>query len=512
MSMKIQRLSALDILYLADELNNKLKRQAIRDIVFKPDNLYIGTDEFIIRYSIISGAPYIMYADKLPQARHRLNIIEGGVIGSVSQISGDRLIKFTVTTFDRLGKKKSYFLYLEFYKNGNIVLTNADNIVMSSLRRSESSGNIYKQAQAGGPNALEQLLKGEVTPKILEFIKEMNILPWSEYFKSDQPDLDGVRHQLDSCPSPHIIKDKEGRLTGFAIYGPPYMKDVAGERTADMESAIRLYLESFESGKKAKGPDFGKQIKKAQKKLEALSGELSDAQKYKEYRQYGELLLSNLTSVRKGQSEYQIDTTYNEKPFRISIPLNPALTPSENAREYFDKARKAEGALKIIELRIERQKEEIAKLETLADKAAEGILPQKSAERRYKAKSHKLPFRQFQLAGGWMIFAGKSAKTNDELTFSFARKDDLWFHAWQAFGSHLILRAPEKGMTPEKNLLLTAASLAAYYSKAKNSSKVPIIYTEVRYVRKVKKVPGKVTYTNEKELMVEPQSPEDLFR
>ena len=512
MSMKIQRLSALDIIYLASDLDKELKHQTIRDIVFQPDNLYIGTAKLIIRYAIISGAPYIMYADKLPQARHRLHIIEGGVIESVDQVRGDRLIRFTIAVYDRLGKKKYYFLYLEFYKNGNIVLTNAENFVMSSLRRSESSGNIYQQAEAGGPKALEWLLKGDLNLESLELIREMNILPWSGYLVSGQPDISGLQSQINSCPAPHIIKDKENRPLGFTIYGPPYIKDITAIKMANLASAIRLYVDSYETGRKAKGPDYQKQIKKAQKKLDALNEELADARKYRQYRQYGELLLANLTSIRKGQAEFLIDTIYNEKPASISIPLNPALSPSQNAKEYFDKARKAESGLKIIESRIESQSLEIAKLETLANEAAQGILPEKPVETRQKPKSRKLPFRQFQLSGGWQIFVGKSAKTNDELTFSFARKDDLWFHAWQAFGSHLILRAPEKGMKPDKNLLMTAAALAAYYSKAKNSSKVPIIYTEVRYIRKVKKVPGKVTYTNEKELMVEPQSPEDLFR
>ena len=128
-----------------------------------------------------------------------------------------------------------------------------------------------------------------------------------------------------------------------------------------------------------------------------------------------------------------------------------------------------------------------------------------------KTVQRRPPFKNYKLEGGWQVYLGKSALTNDELTFSFARKDDIWFHAWQAFGSHLILRPPQKGAIPDNKIIFQAASLAAYFSKARHSGKVPVIYTEVRYVRKVKKVLGKVTYTNEKSLMVEPKNPEQIL-
>ena len=119
-----------------------------------------------------------------------------------------------------------------------------------------------------------------------------------------------------------------------------------------------------------------------------------------------------------------------------------------------------------------------------------------------------MPFREFQLDNDWVVFVGKSATSNDELTFAFAQKDDYWFHAWQAAGSHVVLRAPNKRAIPDKKILNQAAALAAYYSKAKTSAKVPVIYTRVKYVRKIRGAAGKVTCTNEKELMVKPLKPE----
>ncbi len=108
---------------------------------------------------------------------------------------------------------------------------------------------------------------------------------------------------------------------------------------------------------------------------------------------------------------------------------------------------------------------------------------------------------------------GKSNRDNDELTLRIASKDDYWFHAWQAAGSHTVLRLPAKNSVPDKQTLLEAASLAAHFSKARRSSKVPVLYTRVKYVRKPRKFPpGKVIVEREKQLMVKPADPGDFGR
>jgi predicted ribosome quality control (RQC) complex YloA/Tae2 family protein len=115
-------------------------------------------------------------------------------------------------------------------------------------------------------------------------------------------------------------------------------------------------------------------------------------------------------------------------------------------------------------------------------------------------------------SNGWDILVGRTNTDNDELTFKIARKDDYWFHAWQAAGSHVVLRLPNKEAIPDKMILLEAASLAAHFSKARTSTKVPIACTQVKYVRKSKNFPpGKVLVEKEKQLMVKPANPDDFL-
>lgn len=509
--MKIQRLTALDVFYLAEELNNELQRPMIRNIASRQNDLFIETEKLILSYSLIAGAPFIISADKLPAGRHWLNAIEGGIIENVSQVEKDRLLKFEIAVFDRLGKKKNYNLYLEFYKNGNIILTNSENRILSSLRRSESGGDIYISSKPEATNILNILASETLSDDILEDIKRLNILPWSGILESSPADLNKLKKQIRNCPAPHIIKDADGRVVGFSVYGPPFADSLQVEKTASILEAVTGYVTNLESEQKLRVPDYRKRLKKAEKKLEALRAELEEAQKFRQFRECGELILANLHSLKKGLAECRLPGARYDGTI-VTIQLNPALTPSRNAKEYFDKARKAEGALRIIKKRIAEQTAETARLKELEGQIVEAGLPDLAAAQKQRSKTGKLTFRLYKLEGGWQVYVGKSAMSNDELTFSFARKDDLWFHAWQASGSHLILRAPQKGMVADKETLEIAASLAAYFSKAKGSGKVPVIYTEVRHLRKVKKVAGKVIYAKEKELMIEPKSPNKLLK
>jgi len=121
--------------------------------------------------------------------------------------------------------------------------------------------------------------------------------------------------------------------------------------------------------------------------------------------------------------------------------------------------------------------------------------------------TRRLPYREFAV-GKYVILVGKSRKDNDELTLHIARPYDLFFHADRVGGSHVIVRQPEKGREFPPEVLATAARAAAYFSKAKHSNLVPVIYTEVRYVTKPRKAPaGLVRVINEKSLMAEPAPP-----
>ncbi len=512
--MKTQLLTAFDIHFLAVELSSLLTGKAVKSIVFRSGDYYFTVDDIKFKFSVFRGSPYLTHCDKITSGQNRLNIIYGGVIQKVNQIRSDRLLGFEIVSFDRLGKRKTYCLYLEIYKNGNIVMTDSQNKIMFSHRKSYSSGDIYKPGSKSGFSLLDHDLSKEITRENIEQIIELKTFQHSAVFEK----LSGydTNKFIDNClrkPQYGLLHDKAGEPAGFVSYGPPYREGLVFEPSDSLLDTITLYIDSLAEDKKPHIVDYQKMIKKAEKKLAAIAAELAETENYKRYRMNGELILANMHTIKKGQTRVELENhdAGDDSEKIVTIALEQSLPPDKNAAAYFDKARKLETAIPIISKRYEKQKAEIERLKKLDSGEIEDDFQARKTARAGKQYQSKIPFKQYDFGNGWRAYAGKSAKSNDQLTFGFANKDDLWFHAWQTHGSHVILRAPQKGMAADHNLLLKAASLAAYLSKAKSSSKVPVIYTEVRYLRKVKKVPGKAIYANEKELMVEPVSPGDIL-
>jgi predicted ribosome quality control (RQC) complex YloA/Tae2 family protein len=128
-----------------------------------------------------------------------------------------------------------------------------------------------------------------------------------------------------------------------------------------------------------------------------------------------------------------------------------------------------------------------------------------------KAKSEeRLPYKKYTSSLGEEIMVGRSASDNDALTFKYARKYDLWLHSQQTAGSHVILRRPNKSHQFQKSSIVEAAEIAAFFSTAKKSDTVPVIYTEVKYVRKVRRgKPGQVIADRTKSILVTPRRPKN---
>ncbi len=236
----------------------------------------------------------------------------------------------------------------------------------------------------------------------------------------------------------------------------------------------------------------------------------------------GNLLLTNISRLPAGQDIVKVTNIFSDQQEEITIQLNPNKSIQENAQRYFNKYKDLyvkKDRLKIkkttisAELEIwtsrgqelEKAKElkRLRKMETILVNA--GVL-QKQENKQAAADDHGLSFNRILLGQKWEVLIGKNAANNDLLTFKYARKFDLWFHARGVPGSHVVLRLPGRDQLPSREILESVASVAAWFSDARNSSVVPVAVTEVRYVRKPRKSgPGMVTYTNEKVLMVEPK-------
>jgi predicted ribosome quality control (RQC) complex YloA/Tae2 family protein len=197
------------------------------------------------------------------------------------------------------------------------------------------------------------------------------------------------------------------------------------------------------------------------------------------------------------------------------------LSPNDNIEEYFRKHRKGREGLELLERRLEIARDELesihrmqSDLETDFESARQqyeselaDLMPREGGKRETQPR---LPYKPARLSTGLTIFVGRDGSDNDCTTFEFARPYELWFHTQQCPGSHVVMKYPNKKFVPSKREIQETAAIAAYHSKARNDSLVPVIYTERRYVRKPRKAkPGLVTVEREKSIMVAPQKPSD---
>ena len=232
-----------------------------------------------------------------------------------------------------------------------------------------------------------------------------------------------------------------------------------------------------------------------------------------------QLFKINIFNLKKGVETAELDDVYDEGS-TITVKLDPALTPSENADEYFKKYRKAKDGLALLQRRYEITGKELTAVETMQ---AELNADFETASERYASEiaeliptavskrdaAPRLPYRAHTLESGVTIYIGRDGEDNDRTTFAHAKPYELWFHASQCPGSHVVMKFPDKNFEPSKAEILETAAIAAYHSKARNSKSVPVSYTLRKYVRKPRKAkPGLVTVEREKLVMVEPKKPE----
>ena len=256
------------------------------------------------------------------------------------------------------------------------------------------------------------------------------------------------------------------------------------------------------------------------KKLEILNNELEKAHDAEKYKLYGDLIMSNLYQITKDQSKIKLLNYFSEAEEQIEINMDTQLTPVSNAQRYFKKYNKSKSAMISIGHQLSENKQELEYLETQSDnldKCTEELeineIRQELAEQGYtkkkkivkgksKAVASSKPM-QFISSTGLEIYVGKNNVQNDYLTIKFAGPKDIWLHTKEIPGSHVIIRTG--GVQLDDTTLVEAANLAAFYSKAKNSSKVPVDYTARKNVRKPNGAkPGMVIYDSNKTVYIDP--------
>ncbi|WP_138493119.1 Rqc2 family fibronectin-binding protein [Paenibacillus pinistramenti] len=254
------------------------------------------------------------------------------------------------------------------------------------------------------------------------------------------------------------------------------------------------------------------------KKLSNLKKDQEEADDADKYRIWGELLLPSLHLLTKGQTEVELVNYYDEEQGMISIPLDPLLTPSENAQRYFKKYNKFKNSLAVIEEQLQKTHEEIAYLDELLQQlsfasmndieeireelTAQGYLRDRGRKNAKKKKKDNRPtLHAYTSSEGIELVVGKNNLQNEYITNRLGTPNDTWLHTKDIPGSHVLIRAHSFS----DKTLEEAAQLAAYFSQAKESSSVPVDCTLIRHVRKPSGAkPGFVIYDHQRTLFVTP--------
>lgn len=297
---------------------------------------------------------------------------------------------------------------------------------------------------------------------------------------------------------PHLVSWKPLKISFFAA---EYTKEY-GSFNVLFQDAISLYSEMRRREQAA--AEKKKVAHTLRRRIDRLEKKLLTPDEVERYRLIGNCILANLGSIKKGDTRAVVPGFYDHGTCEIA--LDPSKSPQENAQAYFARYKKSKRGQPHLQEKIRHLRQELAQVDTGTREPAKRQTKQKAAATRVS-----VPFRIFRLDSGADVYVGKNARSNDELTFSFARPHDYFFHVRGYQGSHVLLRTNiKRGQKAAKKDIETAAATAAFYSKAKKQKRVPISYTQRKYLKKSRKgKPGAVVLMREEVIFVDPALPAD---
>lgn len=336
--------------------------------------------------------------------------------------------------------------------------------------------------------------------------------------------LENAKTILNGAANFTLLTDENGTKKDFSFVE---IKQYGGLYNASRFDSPSALLDEFfgaaakRERMKQKSRDLQKTVNTAyervSRKLELRKKELSECGERETYREMGDLINANIYRLEKGMTRCELEDFYTGEP-RV-IALDARLTPAQNAQKYYNEYRKLDTAEKKLTELIKKGGEERGYLDSVLDSISraesdselseirrelreQGYLrAQKGDDRPSKKLSEPLKFRSTE---GFEILVGRNNRQNDLLTLKTAKATDIWLHTKDIAGSHVIIRT--NGQTPSERTILEAAALAAFHSKGKSGSGVPVDYVAVKFVKKPAGAkPGMVIFTNNKTLYVTPE-------
>jgi len=463
---------------------------------------------------------------------------------AVERVSGERIVRFL---FAGEGDQRWTLVAELLGPHANLILLDTQGEIVDALRRREEagrsllSGSTYRPPAAPARAPLEGALPASPGRESFAAWLLANVAPMTPLLAADLeaaatagvPPEAALRRLAERWRSRDFrpcITRWQGRKILTAL--PPEYLELADARfyTTPSQAAEAFYAATAEEELFAAGkPELERVVRRAltrlQKRLVHIAAEADRSGDYERQRQFGDLLLANLHRLQRGMSEALLEDWYAEPPAQVRIPLQADLSPQENAEACFRRHRKGKRAVEHIARRTAETSDEIEWLEGVAlaledaagstdleairqELAAAGILqvrPEPGRIGRPVALEEQV--RRAVTPCGYLLFWGKNNRGNDHVSRQLTDADDLWFHAHNLPGAHLVLKRGGRGGDVPETEILFAAAIAAAYSRGRDAAKVEVMVASGRSVRRPKGArPGLVTVERFRTVVVRPQA------
>lgn len=472
----------------------------------------------------------------------------------------ERIIKIELEGYNELNDLTTKYLMVELMgKHSNIILLNDKFFIIDSLRHLDTLSNSYrdilpaheytypenvknnfytiKSAEefcnlvlTNNVTNLTNFLVGYFTGFSKPFIKNIIIkqnIRNTDFSKDDILKMyEYLSKILNNLDSNHVSLTKYSNEKGKLDY-------VIDLETKTSNLDINFYIDDFYYNKEANNNYVSYRnnllklishiLKKYSLRLESINNKLKECENKDLYKLYGELITANLYKFSKDYNSDKLELeNYYDNNTILTIPLDNTISIANNAKKYFKKYNKLKNALEIVTLQKKETEEELQYIESIIyeleyakniqevneiyNEISENPIFKDYIQSNNKTNTKKdanisTP-REYHI-DGFTVLVGKNNKQNDYLTTKLASPNDIWFHTKDIHGSHVILKNPSENIS--NDTLIKCAKLAAYYSKGRLSSNVPVDYCFVKYVKKPNgSKPGMVIYTNNKTLNVTP--------
>ncbi|MGE0771738.1 MAG: NFACT RNA binding domain-containing protein [Cyclobacteriaceae bacterium] len=317
-----------------------------------------------------------------------------------------------------------------------------------------------------------------------------------------------TRNQLEHPTYAIVMRGGEPKLSLLPHEGEAVSDNALDAITEFFQRTISLT--SVDRERSAVIKSIQNKISSARKYIEKNSAQLARVENDQHFKSWADLIMANLHLLKGGAPEVTLTDFTNSAQPAVTIKMDPKLSPQKNAEAYYRKAKNQGIEIEKLREGLTRKNEEMAALQaTLKEAENANSLTQlrKLASEhttQTQAQRERLPFHEVSF-NGFQIWIGKSAADNDELTLKHSHKEDLWLHAKDVAGSHVLVKHQSGKIFP-KDVVERAAALAAWHSKRKTEGLVPVAYTAKKFVRKRKgDPPGSVVVEREKVILVEPK-------